>query len=51
MADKLLDLRQCKFHGKDFSTKVLSGALMSDADLSNTRLVETVLTKVALGAA
>ena len=46
MADKLLDLRQCKFPGADFSSKVLSGGLMSDADFSNTKLVETVLTKV-----
>ena len=46
VADKLLDLRQCKFPGADFSSKVLSGGLMSDADFSNTKLVETVLTKV-----
>ena len=46
VADKLLDLRQCKYPGADFSAKVLSGGLMSDADFSNTKLVETVLTKV-----
>ena len=46
VADKVLDLRQCKYPGADFSAKVLSGGLMSDADFSNTKLVETVLTKV-----
>ena len=46
MADKLLDLRQCQYPGADFSAKVLSGGLMSDADFSNTTLIETVLTKV-----
>lgn len=46
MADKILDLRKCSYVGKDLSKKVLSGALLVDSDLSKTKLIETVLTKV-----
>jgi uncharacterized protein YjbI with pentapeptide repeats len=46
VSDKTLDLRQCDFAGKNLSAKVLAGALLSDADLSNSNLQEAVLTKV-----
>lgn len=46
VADKILDLRKCSYVGKDLSKKVLSGALLVDSDLSKTKLIETVLTKV-----
>jgi len=45
VSDKLLDLRQCMFKGANLSGKVLSGALMSDADFSDTNMQEAVLTK------
>lgn len=38
VSDKPLDLRQCKYAGTDLSGKVLSGALMSDADFSKTKM-------------
>ena len=46
VSDKVLDLRQCKLHGSDLTAKVLSGALVADADFSRTNLREIVLTKV-----
>ena len=46
MSDKILDLRNCDFTGKNLSGKVLSGALLKDATLSKSILRETVLTKV-----
>jgi uncharacterized protein YjbI with pentapeptide repeats len=50
VSDKLLDLRKCNFAGKDLSGKTLAGALLVDTDLSNSKLRETVLTKVVRGA-
>jgi uncharacterized protein YjbI with pentapeptide repeats len=38
VSDKLLDLRQCVYTGKNLSGKVLAGALMSDADFSNANM-------------
>ena len=46
VSDKILDLRNCNFNGKNLSGKVLSGALLSNATLQNAILRETVLTKV-----
>ena len=46
VSDKILDLRQCNFTGKNLSGKVLSGALLKEATLPNSILRETVLTKV-----
>ena len=46
VSDKILDLRQCDFTGKNLSGKVLSGALLKEATLPNSILRETVLTKV-----
>lgn len=48
VSDKILDLRKCNYNGKDLSAKVLSGALVSDADFSNSTMKEAVLTKVIL---
>lgn len=45
VSDKILDLRQCVYKGKNLSGKVLAGALMSDADFSGANLQEAVLTK------
>ncbi|KAK9821447.1 hypothetical protein WJX81_008667 [Elliptochloris bilobata] len=45
VADKLLDLRECKLSGSDLSSKTLSGALLLNADLSNANLREVVLSK------
>lgn len=45
VSDKILDLRLCSFKGGNLSGKTLAGALMSDADMSNTNLQEAVLTK------
>ncbi|CAK0785731.1 hypothetical protein CVIRNUC_008942 [Coccomyxa viridis] len=51
VSDKILDLRQCNFTGKNLSGKVLSGALLKEATLPNSILRETVLTKAyAVGA-
>jgi hypothetical protein len=38
VSDKVLDLRQCKYPGANLSAKVLSGALMSNADFTGTNL-------------
>ena len=38
VSDRVLDLRQCRFPGANLSGKVLSGALMSEADFSNSDL-------------
>lgn len=46
MSDKILDMRLCSYAGKDLHGRVLAGALLADADLSNTNLQEAVLTKV-----
>ncbi|KAK9811996.1 hypothetical protein WJX73_007128 [Symbiochloris irregularis] len=45
VADKLLDLRKCNFKDADLSKKVLSGALISESDVSGANLREAVLTK------
>ncbi|MEW5304739.1 MAG: hypothetical protein WDW38_009704 [Sanguina aurantia] len=45
VSDKLLDMRKCSYKGANLSAKVLAGALMSEADLSETNLQEAVLTK------
>lgn len=45
VSDTILDLRQCQFKGANLSAKVLAGALLGNADLSNTNMIETVLTK------
>lgn len=45
VSDKTLDMRQCDYKGADLRSKVLAGALMEGADLSNTNLQEAVLTK------
>lgn len=47
MADKLLDLRKCNFKDADLSKKVLSGALISESDVSGANLREAVLTKAS----
>ena len=47
VANKILDLRKCKYAGADLSKKVLAGALLSESDLSNSKLIETVLTKAS----
>jgi uncharacterized protein YjbI with pentapeptide repeats len=38
VSDRVLDLRQCKFPGANLSGKVLSGALMSEADFTKANL-------------
>ncbi|KAK9806317.1 hypothetical protein WJX72_010158 [[Myrmecia] bisecta] len=51
VSDKVLDLRKCNLHGKDLQAVVLSGALLVDADLSNTNMREVVMSKAyAIGA-
>ena len=38
VSDRVLDLRKCVYKGADLSAKVLSGALMSEADFSGTTM-------------
>jgi uncharacterized protein YjbI with pentapeptide repeats len=38
VSDRVLDLRQCKYPGANLSGKVLSGALMSEADFTKVNL-------------
>ena len=38
MSDKVLDLRKCSYAGADLRAKVLSGALMSDANYTGANL-------------
>ena len=45
VSDKLLDLRSCVYTGKNLADKVLSGALVADADFSNTTMSNVTLTK------
>lgn len=45
VSDKLLDLRKCSFKGADLTAKVLSGALLEDADMSGSNLTEAVMSK------
>ena len=46
VSDKLLDLRNCNFEGKNLSGKVLAGALLSGSNLAGANMIETVLSKV-----
>jgi uncharacterized protein YjbI with pentapeptide repeats len=46
--DKLYDLRQCNLSGKDASGFDLSGVLMKDTDVSNTKFVESQFSKGVL---
>ena len=43
--DKLYDLRQCNLSGKDASGFDLSGVIMKDTDVSNTKFVESQFSK------
>jgi len=45
VSDKLMDLRSCVYTGKNLSDKVLSGALVSEADFSNTTMNNATMTK------
>lgn len=45
VSDKLLDLRSCVYTGKNLADKVLSGALVADADFSNTVMSNVTMTK------
>ena len=45
VSDKLLDLRSCVYIGKNLADKVLSGALVADADFSNTVMTNVTMTK------
>lgn len=45
VSDKLLDLRSCVYTGKNLADKVLAGALVADADFSNTVMSNVTLTK------
>eukprot|EP00892_Ulva_mutabilis_P001113 jgi/Ulvmu1/11001/UM007_0181.1 len=45
VSDKVLDLRQCQYVGADLRAKVLSGALMANADFSGANMQEAVMTK------
>ena len=45
VSDKLMDLRSCVYTGKNLSDKVLSGALVSEADFSNTVMNNATMTK------
>ena len=46
VSDRVLDLRQCVYDGKDLTAKTLSGALMVDGSFKGTNMTETVLSKV-----
>ena len=41
VSNKILDLRQCDFRGKNLSAKTLSGGLLSDSDLTGANLQVT----------
>jgi len=43
--DKLYDLRQCDLSNKDASGFDLSGVIMRDTDVSNTKFVESQFSK------
>lgn len=45
VSDKLLDLRSCVYTGKNLADKVLSGALVSEADFSKTVMSNVTMTK------
>ena len=45
VSDRVLDLRKCEFDGADLSTKVLSGALMSEASFKGANMKEVVMSK------
>lgn len=45
VSDKLLDLRSCVYTGKNLADKVLAGALVADADFSNTVMSNVTMTK------
>lgn len=45
VSDKVLDLRFCILSGKNLKANNLSGALLSDTDLSNANLQEAVMSK------
>ena len=40
-----MDLRSCVYTGKNLADKVLSGALVSEADFSNTSMNNATMTK------
>ncbi|KAL6768229.1 CPLD59 [Auxenochlorella protothecoides x Auxenochlorella symbiontica] len=45
VSDKILDLRFCSFPGAELKGKVLSGALLLNADLSGAQMQEVVMSK------
>lgn len=45
VSDKVLDLRKCKLKGADLHAVTLSGGLFVDADMSDTNLIEAVMSK------
>lgn len=45
VSDKILDLRKCSLKGADLHGKTLSGGLFVESDMSNTNLIEAVLSK------
>ncbi|KAK3245002.1 thylakoid lumenal 17.4 kDa protein [Cymbomonas tetramitiformis] len=45
VSDKVLDMRQCNFDGKDLSTTTLSGGLMNESTYRGTNMQEVVMSK------
>lgn len=45
VSDKVLDMRQCNFDGKDLSTTTLSGGLMNESTYRDANMQEVVMSK------
>lgn len=46
VSNTVMDLRQCVYKGKDLKARVLSGALLQDANFEGANLEEVVFSKV-----